>query len=98
MLTAGELAERVSSHFMKLNSPSPALRTGVSPLFKSIHNNIFSSSLHSWKVEKESRSLYDLECFSPNTNGPQILLEFVSYHPLRAVGIIGAVAKDLLIL
>lgn len=45
VLTAGELAERVSSHFMKLNSPSPALRTGVSPLFKSIHNNIFSSSL-----------------------------------------------------
>lgn len=98
VLTAGELAERVSSHFMKLNSPSPALRTGVSPLFKSIHNNIFSSSLHPWRAEKDSRSLYDLECFSPNTNDPQILLEFVSYHPLRAVGIIGAVAKDLLIL
>lgn len=63
-----------------------------------IHSNVFSSSLHPWTAEKDSRSLYDLESFSPNTNDPQILLEFVSYHPLRAVGIIGAVAKDLLIL
>ena len=84
VLTAGELAERISLHFMKLNSPSPALRAGVSPLFKIIHNNIFSSSLHPWTAEKDSRSLYDLESFSPNTNDPQILLEFVSYPPLRA--------------